>query len=72
MKNSHDIARNAMTKQGVTSHELMVEMQTQRLCVGHEREVIERFIEGGPLAVGLTVALFGIIGRQNYMPRTIH
>jgi hypothetical protein len=37
-----------------------------------EREVIDRFIAGRPLAIALAVALFGVIGRQSYMPRTIN
>ncbi|MBY0355527.1 MAG: hypothetical protein K2Q12_07330 [Rickettsiales bacterium] len=72
MKTTQQVAREAMIKHGVSSRELSDEMKSQGLCAGREQEVIDRLVDGGPLAMGLALALFGIIGRQSYLPKTIH
>jgi hypothetical protein len=72
VKTSHDIARQAMQKHGISTHELLQEMKEQRLCIGHEQRIIDQFVDGGALTVGLAVALFGVIGRQTSMREIIH
>jgi hypothetical protein len=72
MANTYDMARRAMERHGISSTEIVAEMRILGICIGREAEMVDCLASGGPLAVGVAMALFGIIGRQNYMKKTIH
>ncbi len=69
MSNTHDMTRAAIIKHAIGRDEILSEMEQKKICSGREAEMVDQLLTGGPCAVGVALAVFGLIGRKMFATR---
>lgn len=53
-----------MRKYGIDASDVVSHMRAKNICKGREEAIVSQFVDGGPLAVGVAMALFDLIGQR--------